>query len=173
MVEIGLPECEVITATRYELTGELSEGDLRKLARGLLCNETIEHFSLGEITPHFGVETAASDRVEVVPVRGLAEDALLALSKRRLLSLDLAEMKTVQDFYSQLARDPTDVELETLAQTWSEHCVHKTFRAKIDFRWLNADGSLRSEEAVDGLLRQYIRCHHSVFPTTKSPLLTM
>ena len=29
---------------------------------------------------------------------------------------------------------PTDCELETLAQTWSEHCSHKTLRGRISFR---------------------------------------
>jgi phosphoribosylformylglycinamidine (FGAM) synthase-like enzyme len=42
-------------------------------------------------------------------------------------------MRTIQRYYAELGRDPTDVELETLAQTWSEHCVHKTFKAQIDF----------------------------------------
>ncbi|MCB0105535.1 MAG: phosphoribosylformylglycinamidine synthase, partial [Caldilineaceae bacterium] len=59
MVEIGLPPCEVATATRYELSSDLSEADLHKLARGLLCNDTVEHYSLGPINPHFGEEAAA------------------------------------------------------------------------------------------------------------------
>ena len=96
MVEIGLPACEVATGTRYELTGDLDDGDLRRLARGLLCNETVQHFSLGPIAVHFGQEAAAADRVETVPLRHLGPDELLALSKRRLLSLDLAEMRTIQ-----------------------------------------------------------------------------
>ncbi len=157
MVEIGLPACEVATATRYEFTGTLSETDLRKLARGLLCNETVEHYSLGPIEPHFGSDAAASDKVERVALTGLANDALLQLSKARLLSLDLAEMHTIQEFYEEIGREPTDVELETLAQTWSEHCVHKTFRAAIDFTWQDAAGNVKEQMQVDGLLRQYIR----------------
>ena len=58
MVEIGLPACEVATATRYELRGDLTEADLRKMARGLLCNETVEHYSLEAINPHFGQNRA-------------------------------------------------------------------------------------------------------------------
>ncbi len=157
MVEIGLPACEVATATRYELMGTLSETDLRKLARGLLCNETVEHYSLGPIDPHFGTEVAASDKVDQLALTGLADDALLQLSKERLLSLDLAEMRTIQEFYEEIGREPTDVELETLAQTWSEHCVHKTFRAAIDFTWQDAAGNVKEQTQVDGLLRQYIR----------------
>lgn len=157
MAEIGLPACEVATATRYELDGDLTESDLRKLARGLLCNETVEHYSLGPIHPQFGQAAAASDRVERIPLAGLDEAALLHLSRTRLLSLDRAEMRAIQEFYEELDRPPTDVELETLAQTWSEHCVHKTFRASIDFTWQDADGNIKQQTQVDGLLKQYIR----------------
>jgi phosphoribosylformylglycinamidine synthase len=157
MVEIGLPACEVATATRYEFAGQLTEAALRKLARGLLCNETVEHYSLGPIAPHFGAAAAASARVDKIPLAGLDNDALLQLSKARLLSLDLAEMRTIQEFYEEIGREPTDVELETLAQTWSEHCVHKTFRAQIDFTWEDAAGNVKERTQVDGLLRQYIR----------------
>ncbi|MCE7981432.1 MAG: phosphoribosylformylglycinamidine synthase subunit PurL [Caldilinea sp. CFX5] len=157
MVEIGLPACEVATAKRYEVYGNLSEADLRKLARGLLCNETVEHYSLGPIHPQFGQAAAASDRVETIPLSGLDDDTLVQVSRRRLLSLDRAEMRAIQEFYDELRRDPTDVELETLAQTWSEHCVHKTFRAQIDFTWQDADGNVKQQTQVDGLLKQYIR----------------
>ena len=156
MVEIGLPACEVATGTRYELTGDLGDDDLRRLARGLLCNSTVQHFSLGPIAVHFGQDAAAADRVETVALRHLGSEELLALSKRRLLSLDLTEMRTIQHYYADLGRDPTDVELETLAQSWSEHCVHKTFKAQVDFTWLDAEGKVRQQELIDGLIYQYL-----------------
>ena len=155
--ELGLPACQAVTGLRYELVGALDDDELRWLARQLLCNETVEHFSLGEITPHFGHAATASARVDAIPVGLLGDAELVALSRQRLLSLDLAEMKAIQAFYLQQGRDPTDVELETLAQTWSEHCVHKTFKAQIDFTWLDAAGNVRRRETIDGLLRQYIR----------------
>jgi len=157
MVEIGLPACEVATATRYELHGARSTSELHRLARGLLCNETVEHYSIGPIFPHFGQEAAPSDTVATIALTGLDDAALLALSKARLLSLDRDEMRTIQEFYEEIGRAPTDVELETLAQTWSEHCVHKTFRAAIDFTWQDADGQVKGTQQVDGLLKQYIR----------------
>src|SRR5436190_345510 len=95
--------------------------------------------------------------VEKVPLGTLSDDELVALSRRRLLSLDLNEMRAIRDFYQQVGRAPTDVELETLAQTWSEHCVHKTFRAEIDFAWQDANGVVVNNQLVDGLLRTYIR----------------
>ena len=157
MAEIGIDGGEVVTGTRYELEGEIAPAEVRRLARQLLSNETVQHFSLDPVHPHFGVEAAASGQVEQVPLTGLNDDELLALSRRRLLSLDVNEMRTIQGFYEQLGRAPTDVELETLAQTWSEHCVHKTFRAEIDFTWLDSDGEVVAKEIVDGLLRTYIR----------------
>ncbi|MFN8466034.1 MAG: phosphoribosylformylglycinamidine synthase subunit PurL [Caldilineaceae bacterium] len=156
MGEIGLLACEVATGTRYELTGDLDDDALRRLARGLLCNSTVQHFSLGPIAVHFGQDAAAADRVETVALRHLGSEELLALSKRRLLSLDLTEMRTIQHYYADLGRDPTDVELETLAQSWSEHCVHKTFKAQVDFTWLDAAGNVRQQELVDGLIYQYL-----------------
>ncbi|MEZ4711173.1 MAG: phosphoribosylformylglycinamidine synthase subunit PurL [Caldilineaceae bacterium] len=157
MAELGMPTCEVATATRYELTGDLRDADRRRLAQKLLCNETIEHFSLGPIRPQFGHSATASHLVERVPLRDLEADALSTLSRERLLSLDLAEMRAIQDFYIEMQRDPTDVGLETLAQTWSEHCVHKTFRARINFIQRDAAGNAVSHGDIDGLLKTYIR----------------
>ncbi len=157
IAELGLPACDVVTAMRYEPAGDLDAEDVRRLAQRLLCNETVEHFSLEAITPIFGIESVAGDRVDIVPLRQLADAELLALSRDRLLSLDLAEMHCIRDFYREAGRDPTDVELETLAQTWSEHCVHKTFRAHIDFTWLDHAGEVKQRAEIDGLLRHYLR----------------
>ena len=65
MVEIGLPPGEVATGTRYELVGELAPEQVRQLARQLLCNTTVQHYSLGPIHPHFGQATTGGDQVEI------------------------------------------------------------------------------------------------------------
>ncbi len=157
MAEIGLDGGEIVTGIRYELSGDLTTEDVRHIARQLLCNDTVQHFTLGRATPHFGAETTAQALVEHVELAGLDDDALVQLSRERLLSLDRDEMRAIQAFYDQAGRAPTDVELETLAQTWSEHCVHKTFRATIDFTWQAADGTVKQQIDVDGLLNTYIR----------------
>ena len=68
-----------------------------------------------------------------LPVRlaGLDDGQLAELSRQRMLSLDVTEMRAIQAHFRSCGRDPTDAELETLAQAWSEHCVHKTFKARI------------------------------------------
>jgi phosphoribosylformylglycinamidine (FGAM) synthase-like enzyme len=61
----------------------------------------------------------------------LDSDGLVRLSKERGLSLNAEEMGTIQRYFRTQGRSPSDPELETLAQTWSEHCKHKTFRAAV------------------------------------------
>jgi phosphoribosylformylglycinamidine synthase II len=50
------------------------------------------------------------------------------------LGLSLDEMKQVQAYFKTQKRNPTDVELQTIGQTWSEHCYHKTFKGKINLK---------------------------------------
>ena len=69
-----------------------------------------------------------------VPLRAADDDELLRISRAGILALDLDEMRAVRDYFAQLGRDPSDGELETIAQTWSEHCSHKTFKAKVRYR---------------------------------------
>src|SRR4030067_262340 len=56
---------------------------------------------------------------------------LMEISSELGLGLSLQEMKTVQAFFKREKRNPTDVEMQTIAQTWSEHCYHKTFKGKV------------------------------------------
>jgi phosphoribosylformylglycinamidine synthase len=121
------------------------------LAQRLLANNVIQHWTLGEIQPTFPQETASSEMVEIIRVRDLSDGDLLALSKDRRAALDLAEMKAIQTYFHSEGRNPTDVEFEMIAQTWSEHCVHKTFKAKID---VNAAGI---DYQIDSLIKTYLK----------------
>ncbi|TLN18068.1 hypothetical protein FDZ74_07185, partial [bacterium] len=116
------------TGLRFEVCGAgLSEADCHLLAARLLSNPVIQRYTLGEIEPSFPLPAQANDAVERLPVRALDEAGLLALSQERRAALDLNEMRAVQDYCRAEGRDLTDVEFEMIAQTWSEHCVHKTF----------------------------------------------
>jgi phosphoribosylformylglycinamidine synthase len=101
------------------------------VAKSLLANNVIQHWTIGEITPSFPEEVESSGEVEIISITKLSNNELLALSKERRAALDLAEMKAIQDYFIEQKREPSDVEFETIAQTWSEHCVHKTFKANI------------------------------------------
>ncbi len=82
-----------------------------------------------------------------VPLRGATDDELLRISREGILALDLDEMRAVQRYFADLGRDPSDAELETLAQTWSEHCSHKTFKAQVFYR--NARPAALDEPQAD------------------------
>lgn len=148
---LGLPAVTVATARRYDLIGSLSDDDVTVLTRRLLANDTIEVTAEGPLPPDFAGAAAADVRVDPVPLDGLDDDALLRLSDERVLSLDRTEMRAIQTHFAAQGRPPTDAELETLAQTWSEHCVHKTFRAEIELTHTAADGTVTVTHH-DGLL---------------------
>ncbi len=149
--EIGLPPIDVATGTRYEL--DIDPAAEKLLAERLLYNPTVQRYALGRIVPEFATgSTSTRPRVESIPLQGLDDQALVTLSRNRLLSLSADEMRAIQGYFEEINRAPTDIELEALAQTWSEHCVHKTFKAVIDYT--NADGKT---EIVDGLLKSTIR----------------
>ena len=75
-----------------------------------------------------------------------SSDALLAMTQKRRgpLALGLDELKVIRDHFNKIGRQPTDVELETLAQTWSEHCKHTIFADPMD-------------ELKNGLYKTYIK----------------
>ena len=77
------------------------------------------------------------------------DDALQVLSRQGQLYLSLVEMQTIQAHFRQLGRDPTDAELETIAQTWSEHCSHKTLTGRIRYREISAEAG--TAQACSGL----------------------
>ena len=60
-----------------------------------------------------------------------SDEQLMEVSDELGLCMSLQEMKTVQAYFKKEGRKPTDVELQTIGQTWSEHCFHKTFKGKI------------------------------------------
>ena len=129
---IDAPIAAVATGTRYEVHGNIDDETMSMLARRLLANPVIERWATGTIEPTFVDGEATADiGVELVELEGLDDDALAGLNRERGLSLDPAELRAIATHFRDAGRAPTDVELETLAQTWSEHCAHKTFRARI------------------------------------------
>ncbi|MEM8530874.1 MAG: phosphoribosylformylglycinamidine synthase subunit PurL [Chloroflexota bacterium] len=111
-------------------------------------------------------------QIAQVPLLESDDDELLRISREGVLSLDLAEMHAIRDYFRQEERAPTDGELETLAQTWSEHCYHKTFKAQINYRVQSASSSklplhidtqchpayqmLQSDCVIDSMIRTFL-----------------
>ncbi len=152
--EIGLNGVHrAATGQRFILTG-LDESQIPLLANQLLANNVIQHWKIGSIEPSFPEEVESSGQVETIAIRNLSDDELLALSKDRRAALDLAEMQAIRAYCQKENRDLTDVEFETIAQTWSEHCVHKTFKANIDIRYSNDESRISN---IDSLIKTYLK----------------
>ncbi|MBS7648808.1 phosphoribosylformylglycinamidine synthase, partial [Candidatus Bathyarchaeota archaeon] len=75
------------------------------------------------------------------------EKDLLKISEEMGLALNLEEMLTIKNYFSQKRRNPTDIELQTIGQTWSEHCYHKTFKGLI---------TLPDGREIDSLFKTFI-----------------
>lgn len=123
----------VATGERYDITHPTaSDDDLIQFANSALGNPVIQDVTLAAHHPEkFPHGHAYEFKIAHTPLRDLDEAALIKLSREGHLFLSLDEMQCVQKYYQDAGREPTDIELETLAQTWSEHCVHKTLKANI------------------------------------------
>jgi phosphoribosylformylglycinamidine synthase len=91
---------------------------------------------------------------KTIEVLNLSDKQLTKLSTKNVLSLSLAEMKAVQDYFRKLNRNPTDVEIETIAQTWSEHCKHKTLTGIIEYT--EEKGTKKTKRTYNNLLKETI-----------------
>jgi phosphoribosylformylglycinamidine synthase II len=134
----------VKTAKRYYLWGKLSNGDIELISNKLLVNSVIQHVVTDSESVSLPSAEYKFNRVEV-ELLSLDDDGLTKLGREKL-ELNLNEMRQIQGYFKKLGRNPTDVELETLSQTWSEHCKHKTFNSRIRL----------GDEVIDNLLKSTI-----------------
>jgi phosphoribosylformylglycinamidine synthase len=132
----------------------LEEVELELLASKALANPVVQAWALGSIEASFPSDAGASSSVELIPIASMDEAGLAALNLGRRAALDPEEMLAIQAYFEGEGRPCTDVEFETIAQTWSEHCFHKTFKALIEVE--------RAEEGglpplVDNILKTYLK----------------
>ena len=133
VADMGIRADNVRTARKYVMLGELSQKQTETIANKILANDCIEDCVIGnEAEPPSPHLKPYELQVLHWPICDLDDDGLIALSKEKDLFLNLVEMQTIQKYYQELGREPTDIELESIAQTWSEHCVHKTLKSSVD-----------------------------------------
>jgi phosphoribosylformylglycinamidine synthase II len=126
-------DCRVSTGWRYDLEGVTAE-QAKVVAERLLANPVVTGVHTAPFHPErLPTGHAYELNLRHIAIRDLDDAALEKLSRDAHLFLDLNEMRAIRDEYRTLGREPTDIELETLAQTWSEHCVHKTLKATINY----------------------------------------
>jgi phosphoribosylformylglycinamidine synthase II len=140
--DLGITSVESVkTAKRYYLWGKLSPGDIELISSKLLVNSVVQHVVTGE--ERVSLPAAAySFSLKEIDLLTMDDAGLARLSQEMWLTPD--ELRHIKKYFLSLGRNPTDVELETLAQTWSEHCKHKTFKAKIKFNGQVIDNLLKS-----------------------------
>jgi len=160
-LDIRLGEDErVYTSRRYLINGNFSPGQLEKVARDILANNIIQEWSINDRKtfqrdrPYLSapmVQLKHEPAVRTIDL-DISDDGLLRISSDRSLALNLKEMKMIRGYFSEQRRLPTDAELEVLAQTWSEHCIHKIFNAKVLYN--DGTGDVRE---IDGLFPTFIK----------------
>ncbi|MBI4085975.1 MAG: phosphoribosylformylglycinamidine synthase [Candidatus Liptonbacteria bacterium] len=156
----------------FFLSGKLSEEDARRVAdtlyNPLIQRAEIKSFKQFKKDGGMGIsapKVALVSSVSVGTVNLDVDDSELTCigkegianpdgSRRGPLALDLDSMKTIREYFRGQKRKPTDIELESLAQTWSEHCKHTIFANPID-------------EIKDGIYRSYIKAATNVIRKKK------
>ena len=144
----------VYSSKQYLLSGGLGRPEAGRIA-GWLHNPLIERVALkhrdeflceggtGMKPPQ--VKLAPSDRVDDIDLE-VGDDDLIKLGRegvldhvedgreirRGPLAMDLETLRVIREYFRKEGRKPTDVEIEALAQTWSEHCKHTIFAARLD-----------------------------------------
>jgi phosphoribosylformylglycinamidine synthase len=131
--DMGIDVREVRTGRVYFIGGANDRDVLEQIARKVLANGVIESVHFEALFPsEFEAADARPFEVRRVTLLKLCEDELKRLSREGHLFLSLPEMQAIQTYFREQGREPTDIELETIAQTWSEHCVHKTLKSAVD-----------------------------------------
>lgn len=124
----------IATSTQYLFWGNLSRDTIEKIAFDLLGNPLIHDIRITGLHTEINLD--------------VSDEELIRISKERQLALSLEEMKAIR---KGLERNPTDVELEAIAQTWSEHCKHKIFNARIQYKENGVS------ESINSLFKTYIK----------------
>jgi phosphoribosylformylglycinamidine synthase II len=158
----GIPVRQIRTGKAFLLEKQLDRPTLERLAQRVLANGVIESVHFEAFLPN-ELPTGHEHAFELrhVAIRELTEAQLRKLSREGHLFLSLGEMKAVQDYFRAQQREPSDIELETIAQTWSEHCVHKTLKSAVDVEEIDAAGNTVRRRRYGNLIKE------TIFASTK------
>jgi phosphoribosylformylglycinamidine synthase len=150
IADLGLDAAVVRTGVRYAFANLATAAAPAQVVGDVLANAVVDEIISGSQPrrpdPDPDVPAPPS---QTVPITALDAEALLAVSKQGGLALNAEEMAVIQAHFRDLGREPSDVELETLAQTWSEHCKHKTLTSGI--QWAG-----ESAPAYENLLKETV-----------------
>ncbi|NCT40811.1 MAG: phosphoribosylformylglycinamidine synthase [Alphaproteobacteria bacterium] len=151
---------DVFSSRLYYIKGNLDKSDIEDIAN-TLSNSLIQRATIKSaaefkaddgmdtIIPHVTLSTTGNTAADIVDLNGLSDEQLMEISQKGIqnrgpLGLPLVYMKAIQEYYAKQDKPATDIELETIAQTWSEHCKHTIFASPID-------------DVKDGLYKGFIK----------------
>ncbi|MFT5169796.1 MAG: phosphoribosylformylglycinamidine synthase II, partial [Candidatus Omnitrophota bacterium] len=157
ILDLGISQVNSVrTAKKYLLVGTVNKKELDTIGTRVLSNKLIQH-----VVDHKKPQNSLAIKTEKLEFKIIITDLIKAtstqlkkISEEGQLFLNLNEMKTIQDHFCGLKRNPVDCELETIAQTWSEHCYHKTFRGNIDFT--STENGITKTKRIENLLKSTI-----------------
>ena len=146
----------VKTAKKYIICGKISSTTLKTISDKLLYNKLIQHVVSPDLVEG-DIKHLPGYKFNLITIDllGASDTKLLEISKRGQLFLNINEMRQIRDYFCKIKRNPTDCELETVAQTWSEHCYHKTFRGNIAYKESKASPKLGNRD-IKNLLKSTI-----------------
>ena len=170
---LGERAIAVYTSRQYAVSGRVGREGAERIASGLLANDLIERYEVvsgrdwdrEKGMPAYVPKVVGENDILVAEIDlHVSDDELLGISSERLLALNLEEMKAIRRYFRDdtvveerrrfgLGEYATDVELEALAQTWSEHCKHKIFNSRITY--LEEAGG--KAFVIDSLFHTYIK----------------
>ncbi|MFC1955466.1 phosphoribosylformylglycinamidine synthase subunit PurL [Chloroflexota bacterium] len=125
----------VKTSKQYLIKGQLDDNQLETICGKLLLNPIVQHVVARE-------EAVSPEKLQYG--FSLEHVDILVADKVKGFGFTDDEIQAITSYFRKQRRNPTDVELETLAQTWSEHCGHKTFRGKVRFNGKTINNLLKS-----------------------------
>lgn len=154
--DLGFRINSVYTGRKYYLKGSVKETELQRLSTRVFANPVIENFFIGhKVLSEIPSAPPYLFKLETIGLIHADDSNLIKISREKFLSLNIDEMKTVQSHFAGQKRNPTDIEIETIAQTWSEHCKHKTLKGLIKYRQTGPDG-VTTTQIIDNLLKQTV-----------------
>ena len=135
LTDLTVPVSAVATCRKYWLNEGANADEVQRLIKRVLANDAIEHVIAGPLKMEsIAVGNEYTFKLTRIAIREMDDDHLTRLSREGQLYLNLVEMQTIRQHFIDIDRDPTDIELETVAQTWSEHCSHKTLGGRIHYQ---------------------------------------
>ncbi len=166
---LGYENVRVATGIKIAFQSDIKKQKLKDFFIEYYANPLIQNLHFLEKGVNFApqeVKIPSTSEMQYFSLE-ISDDDLLKLSKERLLALSLEEMKCIQAEFAKpevkaarrekgIGEQITDVELEVLAQTWSEHCKHKIFAANVEYTEVNSDKNL-GKKKIQSLYKTYIQ----------------